>query len=94
MLANRGNQSENLVYIGRGVNNYGYDLFGNEYDGETNTITGANAPHKPIFAGGYIQDKIEYKDLIINVGLRYDYINVDNQQLINPERPEETFDKG
>ena len=93
LLANRGNQSENLVYIGRGVNNYGYDLFGNEYNGETNTISGANAAHKPIFAGGYIQDKIEYKDLIINVGLRYDYINVDNQQLINPERPEETFVK-
>jgi len=93
LLANRGTQSENLVYIGRGVNNYGYDLFGKEYDGETNTITGANAPHKPVFAGGYIQDKIEYRDLIINVGLRYDYIDVDNQQLINPERPEETFNK-
>ena len=93
LLANRGNQSENVVYIGRGVNNYGYDLFGNEYNGKTNTITGANAPHKPVFAGGYVQDKIEYKDLIINLGLRYDYINVDNQQLINPARPEETFVK-
>ena len=93
LLAARGTQSKELVYISRGVNNYGYDLFGNEYNGEDNTITGANAAHKPIFAAGYIQDKIEYKDLIINVGVRYDYINVDNKQLINPSRPEETFIK-
>jgi hypothetical protein len=93
LLAARGTQSKELVYISRGVNNYGYDLFGNEYSGKDNTITGANAAHKPIFAAGYVQDKIEYNDLIINVGFRYDYINVDNKQLINPTRPEETFVK-
>jgi hypothetical protein len=94
LLANMGpTDTRRLIYIGRGVNNYGYDLYGNEYDGEDNTITGANAAHKPVFAAAYIQDKIEYKDLIINVGFRYDYIDVDNKEMIDPSRPEETFVK-
>lgn len=93
LLANPGNLTRKEIFINRGVNNYGYDLEGNEYSGEDNTITGANAPHKPIFAAAFIQDKIEYKDLIINIGFRYDYFDVDNKQLKNPARPEETFDK-
>jgi outer membrane receptor protein involved in Fe transport len=30
---------------------------------------------KPTTAAGYIQDKIEYEDMIVNVGLRYDYFH-------------------
>jgi len=93
LLANPGGQTRQEIFINRGVNNYGYDLEGNQYDGDDNTITGANAPHKPIFAAAFIQDKIEYRDLIINIGVRYDYFDVDNKELINPERPEETFNK-
>lgn len=33
-----------------------------------------SAPH-PIIAAGYIQDKIELEDLVLNLGLRYDYFN-------------------
>ena len=72
------------VYIDRGINNYGYDFNGNEIGGD-DPIIGAK---KPIFAAFYVQDKIEYKDLIINVGLRYDYINVDNLEFQDPTRPE------
>lgn len=98
LLANPGTQSQADIFINRAVNNYGYDLFGNEYDGErqydANGFADGNEPMKePMFAAGYIQDKIEYNDLIINVGLRFDYFDVDNQQLINPERPEQTFEK-
>ena len=90
LLANIGaNQTESDVYINRGVNNYGYDVFGNEYDGDDMI----DKAHKPTFLAGYIQDKIEYNDLIINVGLRYDYIDIDNLQFYDAARPELTFEK-
>jgi outer membrane cobalamin receptor len=67
---------------------YGYDLDGNEVDDgdyfedvvrdeSGRPISGFNkqAPYQPIIMSGYIQDKIEFKDLIINLGLRYDHIN-------------------
>lgn len=77
------------VFINRGVNNYGYDVFGNEYDGDDIV----NKAHKPVFAAFYLQDKIEYKDLIINAGLRFDYIDIDNYMLLDQTQPELTFDK-
>ncbi|MBK7105858.1 MAG: TonB-dependent receptor [Ignavibacteriae bacterium] len=75
-----------------GVNNYGYDVYGNEFDGdgEVNGVDGKfYAPHKPVEAGFYIQDKVEFDDIILNLGLRYDYFDMDNMQLINPEMPED-----
>jgi hypothetical protein len=81
--------SINAVYINRGVNNFGYDVLGNEYTGDDPV----DKAHEPIFAAGYIQDKIEYNDLIINVGFRYDYIDIDNLELYDPERPELSFNK-
>lgn len=30
------------------------------------------APHKPIYYGGYIQDKIEFRDIVLNLGVRVD----------------------
>jgi hypothetical protein len=77
------------IYIGRGVNNFGYDIYGNKYDGDDIV----NKAHKPLFAAFYLQDKIEYKDLIINAGLRFDYFDIDNYQLYDPTRPELSFDK-
>jgi hypothetical protein len=55
-----------------GVNNYGYDVYGNE------ASSGVNAPKKPIYFAGYVQDKIEYSDLVVNAGLRFDYIDNDD----------------
>ena len=69
------------VFINRGPNNYGYDLYGNEIGGD-DAIIGAK---KPVFAAFYVQDKIEYNDLIINVGFRYDYIDVDNLEFKDPQ---------
>jgi hypothetical protein len=79
--------SQEQVLINQGVNNFGYDVFGNE----TNA-TGLNAPKHPVFASFYAQDKIEYRDLIVNIGLRYDYINTDNKAFIDPTHPELTID--
>jgi|CZKP01.1.fsa_nt_gi outer membrane receptor protein involved in Fe transport len=42
---------------------------------------------KPLEFSGYIQDKIEYKDVIINVGLRYDYFNSRGNVLVDPQDP-------
>ncbi|MCH8170756.1 MAG: TonB-dependent receptor [Bacteroidetes bacterium] len=79
--------TDDLVMIGLGTNNYGYDLFGNEFDGD-----GIMKAKKPVIAGAYIQDKITYKNIILNVGLRYDYIDIDNFAFVDPSRPELTID--
>jgi outer membrane receptor protein involved in Fe transport len=64
---------------------YGYDYFGNEYDGTDDIF---HAPHKPVFASAFIQDKIEFEDIILNLGLRYDYYDIDNLQMKDPTRPD------
>jgi outer membrane receptor for Fe3+-dicitrate len=46
-----------------------------------------------VFAALYIQDKIEFKDLVLNLGLRYDYINSDSYAFVDPEHPELAIDK-
>ncbi len=48
---------------------FGYDLFGNKAD------EGRNAAKHPVIAALYLQDKIELDDLIINIGLRWDYFD-------------------
>lgn len=86
----------NDVMIGL-TNSYGYDHFGNEIDTEFDGNAGIDdpgllAPKKPLFAGVYVEDKITYKDLILNVGLRFDYFDVDNLILKDPTRPETAID--
>lgn len=73
----------------RGVNNFGYDVFGNEIDSD-DPIEGAK---HPVFAAAYLQDKIEYEDLILNVGLRFDYIDTDAKALRDPLYPDLTIDR-
>ena len=55
------------------LDNYGYDVYGNELN------EGVEGPKKPIFAAYYIQDKMEFSDLILNIGFRLDYINTDSK---------------
>jgi len=69
---------------------YGYDYFGNKNDGTDDIF---HAAHKPVFASSYLQDKIEYEDIILNLGLRYDYIDIDNLQMIDPTRPDYSINK-
>lgn len=63
-------------------NNYGYDVFGNETDED-----GLFAPKHPLFASGYVMDRIEINDLVINAGLRYDYIDMDSWAWEDPTLP-------
>lgn len=72
-------------------NNYGYDIYGNETDGNIFNEDGiqiGEKPKKPAFGSVYVQDKIEYDDLIINAGLRYDYFDSQGRELRNPTNPQ------
>jgi outer membrane receptor protein involved in Fe transport len=42
---------------------------------------------KPIEFSSYLQDKIEYKAVIINIGLRFDYFNARGKVLLDPSDP-------
>ncbi len=66
----------------RDYNNYGYDLLGNEVD------DGVFGAKHPVFASGYIEDRFEINDLILNLGLRYDYIDMDSWKWTNPGNPQ------
>jgi outer membrane receptor protein involved in Fe transport len=67
------------------MDNYGYDPLGNEITGDAKV--GQNivdfGPRQPVFAAAYIQDKIELQDIVLNVGLRFDYINPASKTLTN-----------
>jgi outer membrane receptor protein involved in Fe transport len=60
------------------TNYFGYDMWGVESD---DALTG---PKSPVFASAYALDKIELEDLVINVGLRWDYIDTDTKQFVDP----------
>lgn len=62
------------------LDNYGYDPYGNQVD-DTEGIYRAKTP---VFVGAYIQDKMEFNDLVINAGIRYDYIDSDSKVFSNP----------
>ncbi|MDP2364292.1 MAG: hypothetical protein Q8M94_11070, partial [Ignavibacteria bacterium] len=68
----------NIRLIYNRLDNYGYDVYGNTLD------SGPEGPKQPIFAAAYIQDKMEFSDLVLNIGFRYDYINTDSREFINP----------
>lgn len=42
---------------------------------------------EPIELSAYIQDKIEYNDVIINIGIRFDYFNSNGKVLVDPTDP-------
>lgn len=43
--------------------------------------------HKPVEFSAYLQDKIELKDMIMNIGVRFDYFNSDGVVLADPQDP-------
>jgi hypothetical protein len=60
---------------------YGYDIYGNEYESGDFDKKGLNGPKEPVFASAFISDKMEYQDLVLNLGLRYDYIDAQGFKL-------------
>jgi len=73
----------------QGVNNFGFDELGNELDDDE-----FFGPKKPVFASAYIQDRIEFEDIILNLGLRYDYIDVDHKEFLDPSNPDAAIPDG
>lgn len=86
LIADPGTRTVEEIITGQGPDAFGYDVIGNETNG------GFFAAKHPVFASAYIQDKIDLKDLILNLGVRFDYINTDNYELINPSLPDLSFD--
>ncbi len=60
------------------LDNYGYDIYGNVSDAAN------EGPKHPVFAAGYIQDKMEFEDLVLNLGARLDYISTDTETFKDP----------
>jgi len=67
-----------LRYYGGNGYNYLGERVDDDWDGS----------FTPTIAAAYITDAIEYEDLIINVGLRYDYINPNSMKLKDPTNPQ------
>lgn len=63
------------------VNYYGYDEFGNEVD------SGPDGPREPVLGAMYINDKLEYEDIIVNAGLRLNYYSSDSYVAPDPANP-------
>jgi hypothetical protein len=79
---------------------YGYDYMGNptgtdidffSFFNETQTMSDGRviktrpiAPNKPIYVAGYIQDKFTYKDIICNLGVRFDSYDANTKVLNDP----------
>ncbi len=77
------NDYERRVLLARAgsIGMIGYDIDGNEVN------SGYDKPRMPLFAAAYIQNKFEYRDLVLNVGARYEYFDskiIDVPQSINP----------
>jgi outer membrane receptor protein involved in Fe transport len=71
------------IYNKANVTFYGYDIYGNEFDGGSfkdlksgNVLNLPNeGPRHPTMIGTYLQNKFEMSDLILNIGFRFDYID-------------------
>ncbi len=63
------------------------------------TIYASRYHHKPVEFSAYIQDKMEFKQMIVNLGIRFDYFEPDGKVLAdetdpsiyNPIRPENRY---
>ncbi|MCC6548844.1 MAG: carboxypeptidase-like regulatory domain-containing protein [Ignavibacteriaceae bacterium] len=60
---------------------FGFDILGNESDADENTVYGTDsyttsaAPRNPSIAYVYLQDRFELSDLVLNLGIRWDYFD-------------------
>ncbi len=63
---------------------YGYDIFGDKNESAEDIDSD---PKKPIIAYGYIQDRFELDDLVLNLGVRFDYFDSKTDVVIDPENP-------
>lgn len=65
--------------------NMGYTYDGTEYI-DSDLADDRDGPRRPVVGGIYVQDKVELRDLIMNIGLRYDYISPNNYYFRDPQK--------
>ncbi len=70
------------------IDHYGYDVFGNEID------TDIDGTKNPFFASAYIQNKLEYRDLIVNFGLRFERYDTKGKTFTDANYPDSAFNLG
>jgi outer membrane receptor protein involved in Fe transport len=68
----------------RDIDRYGFDELGNETDFDDDDLDG---PKKPKTLGLFLQDKYEREGLIVNGGLRLDYIDTATEALASETTP-------
>jgi outer membrane receptor protein involved in Fe transport len=72
------------------VDHYGYAFD----DPEQNQDSGLDGAKHPITMAVFLQDKMEFEGLVINAGVRYDYLNVDTKRLRSESYPLDPFHTG
>jgi hypothetical protein len=71
--------SDESVYTSAYAENIGYNITGTqEVDG------GIARPREPVNAAFYAQDKLEFRDLVLNLGVRWDYYKTDEPTFKDP----------
>ncbi len=63
-----------------------------DVDGKSKVNSGPLGPRHPLFGSSYVQTKWEYRDLILNFGLRYERIDAKILQPVNPEIQPQDYD--
>ncbi len=75
--------------------NQDVDQYGYRYDPISNKVVedddptgnGVDGPKKPTTLAFYLQDKFEYEGLVLNFGMRYDYVDPKTKRLKYAENP-------
>uniref|UniRef100_A0A832G7X1 TonB-dependent receptor n=1 Tax=Ignavibacterium album TaxID=591197 RepID=A0A832G7X1_9BACT len=66
---------------------FGYDITGSRETSADNDAETEFAPKTPLLAYGYVQDRFELEDIVLNLGVRFDYFDTKTDVLKNPNLP-------
>lgn len=66
------------------VNEHNIDLFARGSSNPDSAWVYNVAPYKPVYFAGYLSDKIEYRDLVISLGVRVDVFDNNTEVLFDP----------
>jgi outer membrane receptor protein involved in Fe transport len=86
IFKNDPNTDPRLAYRAGYTENFGYPVYFPDdiVDPNSYSDSGIDGAKHPILAAFYLQDKIELSDLILNLGLRWDYVDANDKKLVDP----------
>ena len=70
------------------INRYGYDEFGAESDED-----GINGAKHPLIVGSFFNEHVNWRELSLDLGARWDHFDYDTKQLVDPTNPLDPFDR-